>query len=77
MISLENAICKINNCVEKYNESNVKPYKLSFSMGYAVYDYYSHMRVKEFQKHIDILIYESKRKNKEIKERKVVIDFQS
>lgn len=41
--------------------------KLSFSMGYAVYDYNSHMKVEEFKKHIDILMYENKRANKEIK----------
>jgi len=66
-INLEAAVCRINDCIEKYNESSAMPYKFSFSMGYAVYDYHSNMTVEEFQKHIDILMYENKRKNKEIK----------
>lgn len=75
-INLEKAVCRINDCIEKYNESSAKPYKLSFSMGYAVYDYHSHMKMEEFQKQIDILMYENKRTNKEIKAQKAVIDFQ-
>ncbi|MGE4213817.1 MAG: diguanylate cyclase [Anaerotignaceae bacterium] len=63
---LEVAICRINNSLKMYNIHSNKPYKLGFSMGYAVYDYKSHMNVEEFQKHIDILMYEKKRINKEI-----------
>jgi diguanylate cyclase (GGDEF)-like protein len=58
---LEATVCRINRLIEKYNESGVKPYKLSFSMGYAVYDYNSHMKPEEFQKHLDVLMYENKR----------------
>ena len=54
-------VCRINNCVEKYNESGTQPYKLGFSMGYAVYDYHSHMTAEEFQKQVDILLYENKK----------------
>jgi diguanylate cyclase (GGDEF)-like protein len=54
-------VCRINSRIEKYNESNVQPYKLGFSMGYAVYDYHSHMQAEEFQKKIDKLMYENKR----------------
>ncbi|MBU3193077.1 GGDEF domain-containing protein [Clostridium algidicarnis] len=64
---LDCAIRRINDCTKKYNESSGKPYKISFSMGYAVYDYNSRMSVEEFQKQIDILMYENKRINKEIK----------
>lgn len=67
MNDLEATVCKINNCIEKYNKQDTKPYKLGFSMGYAVYNYHSHMKVEEFQKQIDILMYENKRANKEIK----------
>lgn len=62
---LEETASRINSCIYKYNESGSKPYKLSFSMGYAVYDCHSHMNEKEFQKHIDILMYENKVANKQ------------
>lgn len=63
---LEATVCRINGCIEKYNERGAMPFKLGFSMGYAVYDYQSCMKVEEFQKQIDILMYENKRANKEI-----------
>jgi len=61
---LEATIDRINNCIQNYNEQGVSPYKLSFSMGYAVYDYHSYMNVEEFQKHIDRLMYVAKRANR-------------
>ncbi|MDD3570777.1 MAG: GGDEF domain-containing protein [Lachnospiraceae bacterium] len=63
---LESTIRKINKRLEMYNKNSNKQYRLGFSMGYAVYDYNSHMNVEEFQKHIDILMYEEKRINKEM-----------
>ncbi|MBK5262789.1 MAG: hypothetical protein JJE17_09510 [Peptostreptococcaceae bacterium] len=36
--------------------------KMTFSMGYAVYDYNLKLGLKEFQKHIDLLMYEDKGK---------------
>jgi diguanylate cyclase (GGDEF)-like protein len=62
---LEATVSKINRCIEKYNRQSNNPYQLIFSMGYAVYDYQTHMRVEEFQKQIDILMYENKRAHKE------------
>lgn len=62
---LETTVGRINNCVKKYNKHGTKPYSLGFSMGYAVYDYHSHLTVEEFQKKIDKLMYEDKRANKE------------
>jgi diguanylate cyclase (GGDEF)-like protein len=62
--ALEATVYRINNCIEKYNECANKPYKLGLSMGYSVYDYNSHMKVEDFQKHIDILMYENKRASK-------------
>jgi diguanylate cyclase (GGDEF)-like protein len=61
---LETTVSRINKFVEKYNVYSNKPFKLGFSMGYAVYDYHSHMKLDEFQKQIDILMYENKRANK-------------
>lgn len=61
MHALEATVARINNCIEEYNENSNKPYQLSFSMGYAVYDYHSRMNAEEFQKMIDDLMYENKR----------------
>lgn len=58
---LEATIARMNNCIKNYNDQGTQPYELSFSMGYAVYDYHSHMTVEEFQKYIDKLMYEDKR----------------
>ena len=64
-IDLEEIVHRIDVSVEKYNESGDCPYKLDLSMGYAVYDYHSHMKAEEFEKQIDILMYENKQANKE------------
>ncbi|MHB1154342.1 MAG: GGDEF domain-containing protein [Eubacteriales bacterium] len=60
MASLEKIVGKIKHCAEKYNETNDRPYKLGMSMGYAVYDYHSHMNAEEFQHLIDRLMYDDK-----------------
>ncbi|MCX7615647.1 MAG: GGDEF domain-containing protein, partial [Clostridiales bacterium] len=62
--SLELVVSRIKRCVEQYNESGVKPYKLHFSMGYDVYDYSLRQTMKEFQKRVDILMYENKQAKK-------------
>ena len=62
---LEQMVARIYSCLEKYNESPAKSYSLGFSIGYAVYDFNSHMKVEEFQKKIDMLMYENKRANKD------------
>ena len=63
---LEVMVCRINNCLEKYNKSGSHLYELGFSMGYAVYACHSHMSAEEFLRQVDILMYEEKRayKNK-------------
>lgn len=61
------AVERICACVEKYNDKSKKPYSLGFSMGYAVYDFETHMKAEEFQKQIDTLMYEDKRANKVIR----------
>lgn len=66
MQDLEATVCRINSCLEIYNKQETRPYKLGFSMGYAVYDYQSHMNSEEFQKQIDQLMYENKRANKQM-----------
>lgn len=64
---LEIMVKRINNCFEKYNESSSEPYKILFSSGCAVYDYNSHMKSEEFQKYVDVLMYEDKQKHKMVK----------
>ena len=65
--SLEAAVSKINDGIQKINDSGGKPYKLRLSMGCAVYDYSRHLSVKEFQKQIDLLMYENKQANRDRK----------
>lgn len=57
---LETIVNRIKMAVELFNESNNQPYKIVFSMGYAVYDYHTQMKAEEFQKYIDVLMYEDK-----------------
>jgi diguanylate cyclase (GGDEF)-like protein len=64
-MDLESIVLRIDNCIDKFNNSDSQPYKLGYSMGYAIYDYHSHMTVEEFQKHIDRLMYENKQAYKE------------
>ena len=57
---LEEVINRINNSAKLYSKSNSRPFNLSFSMGYAVYNNSSNMRIEEFLKRIDMLMYENK-----------------
>ena len=52
---------RLNHCMEEHNVKETKSFELGFSMGYAVYDYQSHMSASDFQKQIDMLMYENKR----------------
>lgn len=51
---------RIYECIEAYNEAGKQEYTLGFSMGHATYEYHSHMKVEEFQKLLDVLLYENK-----------------
>jgi len=66
-IDMEDVVCRINSCAAKYNESSDCTYKISFCMGYAVYNYSSHMKIEEFLKKIDVLMYKNKHANKKLK----------
>ncbi|HBK84698.1 MAG TPA: hypothetical protein DDZ53_01550 [Firmicutes bacterium] len=63
-VHLEEVVRRIDSCVDEYNRSGKKPYRLSCSMGYAVYDSHSGMDVEGFQRQIDALMYEHKQVNK-------------
>ena len=65
-VELEETVFRINRCLEKHNKNTTGPYTLGFSMGYAVYDCRSKMKIEEFQKKIDIMMYENKRANKTV-----------
>ncbi len=60
--SLLATVDRIDCSAKQFNEANLKPYKLSFSMGYDVYDPRTKWNPEAFQKHIDNLMYADKRK---------------
>jgi ubiquinone/menaquinone biosynthesis C-methylase UbiE len=60
---LKQAIERIKDGIKKYNESHDRPYNISVSMGYSVYDIKSGMKAEEFLKHIDNLMFNDKKKN--------------
>ncbi|SEW35789.1 GGDEF domain-containing protein [[Clostridium] fimetarium] len=57
---LEETVCRIKNYFDKFNQSGKHPYKLEISIGYALYDYNSFMKVEDFQKKLDVLMYKNK-----------------
>lgn len=63
---LKKTVAKINNAFSSFNIMSGYPYKLDVSMGYEVYNYYSKMRRREFLHHIDSLMYQNKRKKKQM-----------
>lgn len=61
---LKKAVESISKCLELHNEASNKPYSLSFSMGYSVYDFKTHLTSEAFQKKIDLLMYDNKEVHK-------------
>lgn len=61
---LEEIVSRIHESVKHYNRIGNKPYKIGFSMGYTIYDHSSDMKVEEFQKLIDVLLYKNKQMKK-------------
>ncbi|MDD4296208.1 MAG: GGDEF domain-containing protein, partial [Ruminiclostridium sp.] len=59
--SLNDIVCRINDNIDKHNKSGDQPYRFGLGIGYAVYDYNSHMSAGEFKKHVDLLMYDNKR----------------
>jgi diguanylate cyclase (GGDEF)-like protein len=57
---LDYIVHRIRENVANFNDTNVKKYKIEFSMGYAVYDYNLEMNIEEFQKHLDLLMHKDK-----------------
>lgn len=58
---LEATVTRLRSNVDKFNQDSGKGYKLSFAIGYGVYDYKLRMKSDDFFKHIDTLMYSDKR----------------
>ena len=61
---LKKAVNRINHIAERYNKTSDNPFKIEFSMGYAVYDRYSNLSVEKFLKKLDIMMYANKQSSK-------------
>lgn len=61
---VENVISRINKNLDEYNQKENKPYKLSFSLGYAVYNCAMGKSAEDFFKLIDQRMYEQKKEKK-------------
>lgn len=70
MSTLEKKVARIRENFRDFNQSSDKPYQLSLSMGYDVYDYKSAMSADEFLKYLDDLMYRDKRAKNIIKYRR-------
>ncbi len=57
---LDIIVRRIYKCLSTFNRESSHAYKLSFSMGYAVYEYGSGMSPEDFLKRLDTLMYEDK-----------------
>ena len=54
---IKKAVKRIKESANNFNLISNKPYEISFSIGYDIYDSKSNMSVDEFFKHIDQLMY--------------------
>jgi diguanylate cyclase (GGDEF)-like protein len=57
MRELQEVIYRIEDCIRAFNESGLKPYRLSFSMGYMIYDTNNKPDVDEFKAQLDKRMY--------------------
>ncbi len=62
---LDKAIERICKNITQFNETNITPYQIKISMGYAIYDSINRMTAEEFMNQVDQLMYEEKKKGKE------------
>ncbi len=56
------AVKRFENSVELFNKTNIRPWKLSVSIGYDLYDPSSKLSIDEVLVHVDSLMYQSKLK---------------
>ncbi|MDF2802531.1 MAG: diguanylate cyclase protein [Anaerocolumna sp.] len=57
---LEATVVNLKSNVDKFNQNSLHGYKLSFAIGYAVYDYKLRMKSDDFFRYIDTLMYNNK-----------------
>ena len=60
-VGLNRVVNRIENSLVALNQSGAQPVKMSFSMGYQVYDCADHMTPEVFLKQVDMLMYKDKR----------------
>jgi diguanylate cyclase (GGDEF)-like protein len=59
---LEETVRRLRECFRQFNERHERPYALSFSAGYDVYEGAEGMEPGDFIRHVDQLMYEEKKK---------------
>ncbi len=59
--ALTRVISRLNAVLEMFNRSGELPVRLSFSMGWSVYDFDERLEPEAFLKRVDLLMYEDKR----------------
>jgi len=64
---LEEIVNRIEKSIAKHNSKEYIQYKLNLSMGYGVYDPKSGISIEEFQKSIDVKMYQTKREGQKEK----------
>lgn len=62
---LEQTVKRIEEGVKTFNQNSKRPYSISFSMGYDIYDTRSKYMFDDFFKHIDMLMYNNKKVKQE------------
>ncbi|WP_446897182.1 GGDEF domain-containing protein [Clostridium sp. LBM24168] len=62
--TVEEVIKRIYDSLERYNLSSNKPYNLSFSYGYEIYDFNNPVTPDEYISHVDKLMYKNKKHKK-------------
>ena len=60
--ALEQTVKRIKENITEFNSKNTRPYSISFSFGYSVYDINLKLNSGEFINKIDMLMYEDKKK---------------
>ncbi len=64
---LHDAVARINIAAETANQNIREPYRLTFSMGYALYDYKCKLDADAFLKQLDSMLYAQKREKKDLR----------
>ena len=63
---LQKAVGRIEENVKDFNRHSAKPYSISFSIGYDIYGSHTKMKLDDFFKHVDDLMYKNKREKENV-----------